>query len=59
MGVSGSGKSTIAKLIARLYDVNQGVVRIDGIDVRDLRFERPPDKNLLHSCRKLCYLIEP
>jgi len=36
VGSSGSGKSTVAKLIARLYDVNQGVVRIDGIDVRDV-----------------------
>lgn len=36
VGSSGSGKSTVAKLIARLYDVNQGVVRINGIDVRDV-----------------------
>src|SRR5260370_4747082 len=35
VGCSGSGKSTVAKLIARLYDVNKGVVRIDGMDVRD------------------------
>jgi ABC-type multidrug transport system fused ATPase/permease subunit len=35
VGRSGSGKSTVTKLIARLYDVNKGVVRIDGMDVRD------------------------
>ena len=36
-GVSGSGKTTIANLIARFYDVTGGAVRIDGIDVRDYR----------------------
>ena len=35
VGETGSGKSTIANLIARLYDVNSGSVSIDGIDVRD------------------------
>jgi ATP-binding cassette subfamily B protein len=35
VGVSGSGKTTIAQLIARLYDVQQGAIRINGIDVRD------------------------
>lgn len=38
VGSSGSGKSTIASLIPRLYDVDSGVVRVGGIDVRDLSF---------------------
>ena len=50
VGVSGSGKSTITKLIARLYDVNQGAIHIDGIDVRDVRLE---------SLRtNVCYLMQ-
>lgn len=36
VGASGSGKSTMASLIPRLYDVTSGAVRIDGHDVRDL-----------------------
>ncbi|MCD4738656.1 MAG: ABC transporter ATP-binding protein/permease [Anaerolineae bacterium] len=35
VGQTGSGKSTIAKLLNRIYDVQRGVVRIDGVDVRD------------------------
>jgi ABC-type bacteriocin/lantibiotic exporter with double-glycine peptidase domain len=50
VGISGSGKSTVTKLIARLYDVNEGAVYIDGIDVRDVRLE---------SLRtKVCYLMQ-
>ena len=36
VGRSGSGKSTMVNLLTRLYDVQQGRVTIDGIDVRDL-----------------------
>lgn len=36
VGPTGAGKSTIAKLVARFYDVSSGAVRIDGVDVRDL-----------------------
>lgn len=36
VGASGSGKSTIIKLILRLYDADRGVVRVGGIDVRAL-----------------------
>jgi ATP-binding cassette subfamily B protein len=37
VGETGSGKTTLASLIARLYDPTEGHVRIDGIDIRDLR----------------------
>ena len=35
VGPSGAGKSTISSLIPRLYDINQGVISINGIDIRD------------------------
>jgi ABC-type multidrug transport system fused ATPase/permease subunit len=38
VGSSGAGKSTIASLIARLYDVDTGAVRLNGADVADLTF---------------------
>jgi ATP-binding cassette, subfamily B, multidrug efflux pump len=40
VGSTGSGKSTLVSLICRLYDVTGGVVRIDGIDVRDYDTEQ-------------------
>src|SRR5690606_24433911 len=36
VGQSGSGKSTIANLLTRFYDVNEGSISIDGIDIRDM-----------------------
>lgn len=48
VGQSGSGKSTIANLLTRFYDVNEGSIKIDGVDVRD--FE-------LISLRKLMGLV--
>jgi ATP-binding cassette, subfamily B, bacterial len=39
VGRTGTGKSTLAQLIARLYDVDEGAVRLDGVDVRDLRLQ--------------------
>ncbi|MDJ0115001.1 ATP-binding cassette domain-containing protein, partial [Rhodococcus erythropolis] len=36
VGPSGSGKTTVTRLISRFYDVDSGVVRVGGVDVRDL-----------------------
>ena len=38
IGETGSGKTTLGYLVARLYDVDEGRVTIDGVDVRDLSF---------------------
>ena len=48
VGQSGSGKSTIANLLTRFYDVNQGTISIDSIDIKDLS---------LHSLRGLMGLV--
>ena len=39
VGPSGSGKSTIAHLIPRFYDVNEGSIKIGGVDIRDMSSE--------------------
>jgi len=39
VGETGSGKTTLASLVARLHDPTRGSVRIDGVDVRDLTLE--------------------
>ncbi|OIH95537.1 ABC transporter ATP-binding protein [Curtobacterium sp. MCBA15_001] len=38
VGTSGAGKSTVAQLLSRLYDVDSGAVRLAGTDVRDVTF---------------------
>jgi ATP-binding cassette, subfamily B, bacterial len=43
VGETGSGKTTLGYLAARLYDVDRGRVTIDGVDVRDLSFEALTD----------------
>ncbi|EZH74030.1 antibiotic ABC transporter ATP-binding protein [Aquimarina atlantica] len=48
VGQSGSGKSTIANLVTRFYDVNKGSIKIDGIDIKDLT---------KHSLRDLMGLV--
>jgi ATP-binding cassette, subfamily B, bacterial MsbA len=48
VGQSGSGKSTIANLLTRFYDVNEGTIQIDGIDIKQLN---------LHSLRGLIGLV--
>ncbi len=48
VGQSGSGKSTIANLLTRFYDVNEGKITIDNVDIKDMD---------LHSLRGLMGLV--
>jgi ATP-binding cassette subfamily B protein len=43
VGPSGAGKTTITHLVARLYDVSAGAVRVDGHDVRDVTLQSLED----------------
>lgn len=48
VGQSGSGKSTIANLLTRFYDVNEGQITIDAVDIKDMN---------IHSLRNLMGLV--
>ncbi|WKT77600.1 ABC transporter ATP-binding protein [Lysinibacillus fusiformis] len=39
VGPSGAGKSTICSLLPRFYDVNEGSIKIDGVDIRDFKLQ--------------------
>lgn len=39
LGATGSGKSSLVNLITRFYDVNEGAVYVDGVDVRDCKID--------------------
>ncbi|HEX5616123.1 MAG TPA: ABC transporter ATP-binding protein [Acidimicrobiia bacterium] len=57
VGPSGAGKTTIAMLLPRIHDVTEGVVRVDGVDVRDLTGDSlhaavglvPQDPHMFHD----------
>ena len=44
VGSSGSGKSTIANLVLRFYDVDNGEILVDGINIKDLKLSSLRDK---------------
>ncbi len=37
VGPTGAGKTTIINLLSRFYDVNEGTIRVDGVDIRDIK----------------------
>ena len=37
VGPTGAGKTTLVNLLMRFYDVNQGAIRVDGVDIRDMK----------------------
>ncbi len=58
IGSTGSGKSTLIQLIPRFYDVSEGKILVDGVDVRDYRLSKLRDKIGFIPAKKRCYLLE-
>ena len=44
VGAAGAGKSTIINLVLRLFDIDNGSIAFDGVDIKDLTFESPRDQ---------------
>ncbi len=44
VGPTGAGKTSIINLITRLYEINKGSIRIDGVDIKDIKLESLRDK---------------
>lgn len=60
VGPSGGGKSTVAKLVARFWDVNSGIITIGGVNIKDMKLEQlseyvsfVPQDNFLFRCSLL------
>ncbi len=69
VGETGSGKTTCAYLVARLYDVTEGAVTIDGVDVASSRSSQSPRQSAssrrrhapvpMPACAKTCASLSP
>lgn len=57
VGRSGSGKSTIANLITRFYDIDKGSIRIDGHDIRNIPLSHCVTKWLWFHSMCICLMI--
>jgi Kef-type K+ transport system membrane component KefB/ABC-type siderophore export system fused ATPase/permease subunit len=58
VGATGSGKSTLVKLLLRFYEVQEGCIRVDGVDIRELNL-RDLRQNRLQSTLHIFTLVNP